>query len=749
MKRIRYISAILLWCGLWSCAREEIVIPGYEDVPASLIKELGLDLPEMPVRLGFDLPYEDPIVHETKASIVGGGEDPDEYIKSLHLVCFTKEGIYLGWREATLIGDEQVFNHDNLTCQGRELFEGTVPARTARIHFVGNVTTANIPMNDQIGGNENTLIKSAHMAVDLNNTTISYWGFHGEPSSEQMRDWLALATTTTDGQGNEIVVYGKKDGSIVHMIRDRARINFRYMFDFKRGSTAVEPGHTVTVNGQSYTIAQDGTITIGNQKFKMEANPTDYTITKIDWILSNGLDHGFIAPYYEGHTDHFDNYYDPSQTPALKEDRLTPYDKANGKRYKATVDDMVTCYENGATVDAPLFLFEDLNDTDDPPKLILRVAYTRDNKPAIVKYHTLMLLNENSEPCKIYRNHSYVLDIFGLPWEGLGYLSFEDAVNSTTYANNMTVTINDKVPEVNDGRFKLTIVGDTYLIFQNPADAGQQKEILFTYAAAKAGESTSDLTIDDFRAGWSNTPRPEFASETITLAQVSNDGTTFTGKIIYTLGTSIGSNLQGGQIELHDTKTGMSRFVNIYTITKFVFLPEGAASLTLVRDGTATRQVNGVSCNTYYMDVLIPGDYPIGLYPIKIRMASTTLNPFKVKRLDNNVEDDNIAVTMDGTENGTNLDGEVLAGMNFTTTSGQWNYRAASDPWNFWYIEELETKPTKEENGETVEDKDYKTYRIYFDDIRPLRAAGNRPSNIGLFLKIKYFGDAVSVALTP
>ena len=548
---------------------------------------------------------------------------------------------------------------------------------------------------------------------------------------------------------NEIVVYGKKDGSIVHMIRDRARINFRYMFDFKRGSTAVEPGHTVTVNGQSYTIAQDGTITIGNQKFKMEANPTDYTITKIDWILSNGLDHGFIAPYYEGHTDHFDNYYDPSQTPALKEDRLTPYDKANGKRYKATVDDMVTCYENGATVDAPLFLFEDLNDTDDPPKLILRVAYTRDNKPAIVKYHTLMLLNENSEPCKIYRNHSYVLDIFGLPWEGLGYLSFEDAVNSTTYANNMTVTINDKVPEVNDGRFKLTIVGDTYLIFQNPADAGQQKEILFTYAAAKAGESTSDLTIDDFRAGWSNTPRPEFASETITLAQVSNDGTTFTGKIIYTLGTSIGSNLQGGQIELHDTKTGMSRFVNIYTITKFVFLPEGAASLTLVRDGTATRQVNGVSCNTYYMDVLIPGDYPIGLYPIKIRMASTTLNPFKVKRLDNNVEDDNIAVTMDGTENGTNLDGEVLAGMNFTTTSGQWNYRAASDPWNFWYIEELETKPTKEENGETVEDKDYKTYRIYFDDIRPLRAAGNRPSNIGLFLKIKYFGDAVSVALTP
>lgn len=741
MKRLWYIFAILLWCGLWSCAREEIVIPGYEGLSASLVKDLGLDEPEMPVRLSFDLPYEDPIDPETKASIVGGTEDPAEYIKSLHLVCFTKEGIYLGWREATLIGNEGSFTHDGLTCQGRELFEGTVPARTARIHFVGNVTTDNIPMNDQIGGNENTLIKSAHMSVNLDNARICYWGFHGEPSSEQMRDWLAVATPQPDGT----VTYSKNGDSVVHMIRDRARINFRYMFDFKRSAQAVDPGDVVTVNGNNYTIAADGTITINGQKFKMDANPTDYTITKIDWILSNGLDHGYIAPYYEGHTDHFDNYFDPAANPALKEDRLTPYDKANGQRYTATEADMLTCYQNGLTVNNPLFLFEDLNDAANPPKLILRVAYTRDGKSDIVKYHTLMLLNENSEPCKIYRNHSYVLDIFGLPWEGLGYLSFADAVNSTTYANNMTVTINDKVPEVNDGRFKLAIIGDTYLIFQDPADAGQEKEIQFTYSVAKAGESTADLTIADFKAGWTSTPRPEFASEAITLEQVSNDGTTFVGKIKYTIGTSVGSNLQGGQIELHDTKTGMSRFVNIYTITKFDYLPDGPTPLALVRDGSSTRQVNGVACDTYYMDIRIPGDYPIGLYPIKIRMASTTLNPFKVKRMDTGTEDTNIAVYMEGTENGTVLDRETLSGMTFTTSSGVWNYRASGDPWNFWYIKELETKPTKDVNGETVEDGDDKLYRIYFDDIRPLRAAGNRPSDVGLYLKIKYFGDAVAV----
>ncbi|MBQ9410947.1 MAG: hypothetical protein IJU21_05000, partial [Bacteroidales bacterium] len=59
MKRFSYIIAILAVFGLSSCMKEaETVIPGYEGVSASLIKELGLDEPEMPVRLGFALPGE-------------------------------------------------------------------------------------------------------------------------------------------------------------------------------------------------------------------------------------------------------------------------------------------------------------------------------------------------------------------------------------------------------------------------------------------------------------------------------------------------------------------------------------------------------------------------------------------------------------------------------------------------------------------------------------------------------------------
>ena len=763
MKRLSYIfaAAILGW-GLFSCAREEeAVIPGYEGVSASLIKELGLDEPEMPVRIGFDLPGEK-ISYATKASVVGGDEDPGDFIKTLHLVCFTREGIYLGWRRASLIGAEQSFTHDGINCQGRELFEGTVPSRTARIHFVGNVgigvadgyAPANIPGNDQIGGNENTLVKSAKMTVSAaDNRTICYWGFHGEQSSEDMKAWLALATTDPE---TGTVTYSKQPGHNVHMVRDRARVDFGYMFDFPRTAQDVEDGKTVTVNGNTYTIS-GGKISIGGNTYPISKNATDYTITSIHWILSNGLNKGYLAPYHdENADDHFAGYFDSSANPSLLEDRLTQYDKADASRYTAAEGDMMQIYGNGVSINNPLFLFEDENLIANPPKIILKVVYQVDGQAQPkTKYHTLMMLNESQEPCKILRNHNYVLDIFGIPWEGLGYATFEDAVNSVVYANNQTVTISEEVPAVNDGRFQLSVEGQTALIYQNPAEVNTTKTIYFTYEAlAGSGENTSEVTVDDFKAAWTEDVRASFAQQNITVAQVSNNGTVFRGSITFTLGTSINSALQGGQIELKDKLTGMSRFINVYTIDKFNFLPQGATQLSLTATG-GNRTVNGVSCPTFKMDIRIPGDYPLGLYPIKIRMASVTLNPFKVERRssgDSTLEEteENIAVAMGGTENGSVLDGETLAGMSFTTATADrllWNYHASGEPWNFWFIDTIISKPTTIEGGDSVEDTRDKIYTIFFDDVRTLRAAANQPTNLGLFLKIKYFGDAV--AITP
>ena len=755
MKRLVYIFFIVLLCGLFSCAREELVVPGYEGISASLVKELGLNEPEMPVRLGFDLPGEK-ITYSTKASVVGGEENTSNFIQNLYLICFTKEGIYLGWRKASLIGAEQPFVHNGIHCQGRELFEGTVPSRTARIHFVGNVgiglaagfAPTNIPGNDQIGGNENTLVKSAKMTVGTTDRTICYWGFHGEPSSEDMKAWLALATTNpVTGE----VTYSKQPGHNVHMVRDRARVDFGFMFDFPRTAQDVEDGKTVTINGTAYTIS-GGKITIDGHTYPITKNPTDYTITSIHWILSNGLNKGYLAPYHdENAADHFAGYFDIASTPALKEDRLTQYDKADANRYTAAEGDMIQIYD-GTSLDAPLYLFEDENLITNPPKIILKVVY---NVGGITKtkFHTLMMLNESQEPCKIYRNHNYVLDIFGIPWEGLGYATFEDAVNSVNYANNQTVTISEEVPAVNDGRFQLSVEGQTALIYQDPADVGATKTIFFTYEALPGtGESTTSVTADDFKAAWTEDVRSSFAQQNITVAQVSNNGTVFRGSITFTLGTSINSALQGGQIELKDKLTGMSRFINVYTIDKFNFLPQGVSQLSLVATG-GSRTVNGTSCPTYKMDIKIPGDYPLGLYPIKIRMASVTLNPFKAERRSTGSstleeEETNIAVAMGGTENGSVLDGETLSGMSFLTDDAnrlQWNYHPSGEPWNFWFIDTLISKPTTTEGGDSVEDTRDKIYTIYFDDVRALRAPANQPENLGLFFKIKYFGPAVAV----
>ena len=756
MKRICFISLVcMLGVVLYSCSTREVMLSPSGGIAPELVKELGLDEPEIPFRLGFDLPGEK-ISYSTKASMVGGTEDPTDFIKTLHLVCFTKEGIYLGWRQASLIGAEEVFTHDGITCQGRELFEGTVPSRTARIHFVGNVgigvqpghAPSNIPGNDQIGGNENTLVKSVRMTANTDNRTICYWGFHGEPSSEDMKAWLALATQLPDGT----VVYSKQPGHNVHMVRDRARVDFGYMLDFPRSSQDVEDGKTVRVNGHDY-IVQNGKITIDGVEYPMGKNPTDYTIVSIDWILSNGLTRGYLAPYHdENPTDHFEGYYDPSSTPALKEDRLTPYDKADAARYTATEADMMRIYENGLSVANPLFLFEDDNLVSNPPKIILRVVYQIAGQSGTkTKYHTLMMLNESQDPCKIFRNHNYVLDIFGIPWEGLGYASFADAVNSVNYANNQTVTISESVPAVNDGRYALSIIGDTSLIFQDPSLTGTQHTIYFTYKAMVSTENTSSVTADDFKAAWTTDVRSSFADANVTITGVSNDGTTFRGAITFTLGTTINAALQGGQIELRDKLTGMSRFINVYTIDKFNFVPV-SGPISLVKTGE-TRQVNGTTCDTYKMDIRIPGDYPLGLYPIRVRMASITLNPFKVERRTSDVSTveetrETISVSMGGTENGSVLDGETLAGMSFTTASAdrlKWNYHASGSPWNFWFVDRLVSKPTVSSGGETVEDERDKVYTIYFDDVRPLRDTGNQAEDLGLYLKIKYFGDAVAI----
>lgn len=727
LKYIEILTVALFMGILAGCSEKNLDSPDEPVADPSVLLSAG----EMPFRLGFNLVGEKPDP-KSKASIVGGDEDATDFVKTITMLCFTKEGIYLGYRRGDLVGTEHQFTSGHTNCYGRDLFTGSIPANTTRIHFLANAE-GHIPGFDKTGTLENVLMRNVLVTSGLDDRRVIYWGFHKEETTAAMKDWLSKMVVTEDPiTGKKDTTYVKRDGSLVHLIRDRARIKFGTMTD--------DP--------------QDPDNPSGN----------DYRILQIDWLLSNGLNRGFIAPYKASAADHYAGYIDDT-TLEIDENRHSPYNLSDAARY--TADDesqMVTVYkwDNGPVyypddISRMLFLFEDQNNADNPPKLILRVKYQK-NYPStsvadqITKYHTLMLLDKDNQPLKVLRNHSFVVNIHSMPWKGIGHMTFLEAINTTEYENNRTVTIDDNVDDITDGKYELSVKDGTSKIYRT--GAGTVQTINFEFKPTDAAQGSAEwtelmdtITNKGFKINWEGIPDASFAANDVRIA--TWDKTTGQGTITFTLGTTINAALQSGTIDLQNFKTGLNRRIHIYTISQFNFFPlvpntdpQQYSPISLVATG-GSRTVSGTSCPTYKLTLRIPGNYPAGLYPIRVRMATTTLNPFKYEV--DGVEDDNIYVETAGTENGNTVDDEVLAGMTYVTTANKWNTRATGSPWNYWYFFDLLSKPiTTDSGGQTVEDMSDKLYTVYFDDTRPLRAAANQADGVGLFLKIKYFGDAQS-----
>ena len=95
---------LLVAGGLCSCSEKTLNGVEIEEVDPNVL----LNGKDIPVRISFDLTGEKPEA-KTKASIVGGVEDTTDYVKNLTMLCFTVEGIYLGYRVATLEEKEGYF----------------------------------------------------------------------------------------------------------------------------------------------------------------------------------------------------------------------------------------------------------------------------------------------------------------------------------------------------------------------------------------------------------------------------------------------------------------------------------------------------------------------------------------------------------------------------------------------------------------------------------------------------------------
>ncbi len=573
-------------------------------------------------------------------------------VTTIQMLCFDSFGLYVGHREATLTSQSATGQPDYGT------FEGHVPEVTARIHFIGNLT-----LNFEsafIGRDENVMMHALETTTYYEGAPMVYWGYHREETPVVMKEWLNSTSPNT-----------------VYMLTDRAMVELE-------------------TDNQGHVVVDDNTIE------SIES-----------WVISNGNSRGYIAPFNQSDLeDPFSSYYNAAT--GNPENVFTDYTAAG--RYTAQESKL-----EPAT--SPLFLYEDANQQSDNAaqvvKLILKVKYKNHDLGANhdgVLYQTVAIQNSKNELLRIIRNHRYEVSLGRLPFE-LGHERFVDAVNATSFSNNTTVNVAEEVSVLTNGEVEMDVNnGRTSIIYQDAAQSGQDILIPFSFKDIETNQAPYDPNNPTQRLDMSNfsvTVNSNEGSIAVgSVSMVDYDQSTGIGHIGFRLG-SVGEALQKAVINISDQTYGMSRNINIYTITEFQF-PE-APVLTRVQG--VSRNVKGKVCPTYKLTLKIPSDYPSGLYPIEVLFATSTLNAYS----------DVSAGTASGSFG---VKVESTSNLRNSTTLTDWNYNAAN--WGYYYSHTLYEAPGND--GEV---------NIYFDDVRQMR--GTQASTVGLFLKIKNFGDVKEV----
>lgn len=244
------------------------------------------------------------------------------------------------------------------------------------------------------------------------------------------------------------------------------------------------------------------------------------------------------------------------------------------------------------------YTFESKNSSDNPVKAILKVTYN----DGTVRYHQVLLENDDHEPYLIKRNHEYRILISKLD-EGLGYSSFDGAVMGTA-ANNPWIAVADIVPEITNGTYTLAIKQGTSVVVQS----GSTAEILFSYNLN--GSVGSDLSPSDFYVTWLKNE----AVSPDTQPSLTYNSSTGEGKVSFAL-ADITNNLKEAALRLIDKKHGMSRKINIYSIKEFGYTFDFPTTMSSQNTATAT------------LTFTVPDNYPVELLPVELRIASNDINP--------------------------------------------------------------------------------------------------------------------------
>ena len=633
----------------------------------------------------------------TTKSMVSGEE---QLVHTMQMVCFDANGLYLGIRNADVTSEGP---GTNPPMYDTGIIKGAVPQGTSRIHFIANRNLA-IPLSFNVGSAEETVMKSAELSTGYKETPIGegggahqeicYWGYHKEASADAMNTWLNPST---------------KGESVVYMIRDRAKVVLTY-----------DPTGATT------------------------------TVKKVEWLIHNGRDRGYLAPKSED----WENYYANSTIEGHTNELISTAginEYTTSGRYSLWTSDSVNedanfdvAYQSSGTYTSkPQFLFEDGNRDIDNLKAILKVTYTVGSTDKTV-YHVLRLKENDTdeqvgERYPVVRNNTYYINCKMLSPDVAYYETLKDAIDGSEFMN-ADVEIDRSITSVNDVDYTLQILlpTETTSIVLNTVGPHQMD---FAFRQVGNVSETGSTNPQDFEVKWENSqdfctdPSLSYVEETKQFQITTN---VIEGKLT--------DNLQDEWIVVKHKASGLTRYIHVYVIDQFRY----KIKPTLKRVGNTNNYVLHFQLppaeHTQFITQedgrVIPDPteliYPTSLYPIDVKFATNTLNAYNTSETGTNYG--LFGVSVESTA-------DLLSASNFeqgynspisTENTGsitQWYYQQANNNWDFWYTYSLKSYPT---DGDV---------NIYLADVRSHINYAN-VQNVGLFLYVKYFGKNYSVPVT-
>ena len=253
------------------------------------------------------------------------------------------------------------------------------------------------------------------------------------------------------------------------------------------------------------------------------------------------------------------------------------------------------------------YVFEHENALDDPMFAIFKIDGN---------YYKLMIVDSNSNPYKIIRNHRYIFNFHSDPPSTLGYATFEEAKNGVA-ANNVWVSIDNELPSIGDGTSSLTIEGETTRIYTEKKD----EVINFT--------CTGGITSDQITATW-------ISNEGLANSNLNLQYNVTTGKGSVTVSLNeIADTPQYGTLQIKAGK--YPRIIQIVYLNKFSFAPVWTSSSVPRKSGEPVSIVFN-----------IPDTYPEELFPVECKISCNLFDANTNNQLE--VIEEETAFTIDGTE---------------------------------------------------------------------------------------------------